>query len=490
MIQNLPLDPIDLDEFLVRIRDSIPFNEKFANPFFYLVKPTYENLSKYTLLVPKSYLFFALELLTFGLRILLNFVLSIGASIIHFWPRGAYGANLQDKKEFLFVSHFTQAQDPEKEDAYFGSLINLQQDFVFYLNHTRINAKKLLSKFEKQEKFNLVFNSKSLLPIQILLLQISQTRVSGWLFFQSLLMENLLIEERRIMLRAAVWQHSRATMANFTLKNRLTKSILKIEPKFLVLPLEGHAHEAMIINLRQSNFKDLRILGYQHAPLVPGQKNILRIVSSLGFNDYCLTSGEIPKLHILSIAPKCKVTVLGSRKHTNSKDYYKTLSQIQVLIAPEGTEESLLSFIELVNQLSLLLPNSYLILRPHPGLNTKITTNLLKNLKSNKNVSISTSSLSEDLKNSHFVLFRSSAVGIEGLSWGAQPIHLDPMRDNSLNPMALSDFPNISCADAKDISVLINNFDPKFFSSTEFQSSCYSYFNSYFGRLGDIKTLA
>ena len=125
----------------------------------------------------------------------------------------------------------------------------------------------------------------------------------------------------------------------------------------------------------------------------------------------------------------------------------------------------------------------------HPGINTEITTNLLKNLKNTENVSISTSSLSEDLKNSHFVLFRSSAVGIEGLSWGAHPIHLDPIGDDSLNPIALSGFPNSSCTDVKEISALINNFDPKLFSSKEFQSSCYSYFNSYFGRLGDIKTL-
>ena len=68
------------------------------------------------------------------------------------------------------------------------------------------------------------------------------------------------------------------------------------------------------------------------------------------------------------------------------------------------------------------------------------------------------------------MLFRSSAVGIEGLSWGAQPIHLDPIGDDSLNPIALSGFPNSSCTDVKEISALINNFDPKLFSSKEFQS--------------------
>jgi hypothetical protein len=489
MQRNLPLDSVELDKFLVRVREGIPFVDKCANPFFYIVKPTHENLSKYLFRRPDSYLFYVFDLLAFGPRIFLHFMIVTCISILRSWQNLAWDRNHQNKKEILFLSHFTHAQDPSKEDAYLGALINQQLDFVFFLNHTRINARKISSIFEKHGKRNLVINSKSLLPHQTLLLQVSLIRVSGWLFLKSFLAGKLKIEERRLMLRAAIWQHSRATMANLTLKNRLTKTIQKVEPNFLVLPLEGHAHEAMIIDLRENRFKQLRIVGYQHAPVVPGQMNLKRMISLLNVNDFCLTTGETLKKQILEESTKCKIAVIGSPKSRQFQFKTKDFSRIQVLVAPEGNKESLIEFTSLTTGLSSLLPRFHFVFRPHPGFENLLSTSLSNLLTGNPNVELSTSTLIDDLSDSHFVLFRSSAVGIEGLCYGAQPVHWDYLGKNLLNPFAQTSFVSLTGKNLQEIAFVIESFDVNFLNSHEFEILCQDFFYSYFSKMQNLRSL-
>lgn len=489
MQRNSSLDSTELDKFLVRIRESIPYVEKCANPFLYLVKPTDENLSKYILLKPNSYVFYVFDTLAFGLRVFLNFVITICVSVLRSWQNLNWDLNLQHRREILFVSHFTQAQDPSKEDVYFGSLLNPQQDFVFYLNHTRINARKISSIFEKQGKTNLVINPKSLLPNQTFFLQVKQIKVSGWLFLKSLSSHKLDFQERRLMLRAAVWQHSRATMANLTLEKRLTRIIQKIKPTFLVLPLEGHAHEAMIMNLRENKFKDLRIVGYQHAPVVPGQTCLNYIINMLKNYDFCLTTGEIVKKQINQANIKCNVEVIGSPKSQPPRLKTKDFSRINVLVAPEGSKDSLFKFIGLLEELSPLLPCINFILRPHPGFDGVNSTVLRKTLLKYANIEVSTSALSTDLSNSHFVLFRSSAVGIEGLLYGNQPIHWDYFGNNLLNPFARTNFKAMTGRSAIEIANLISDSQIESMKSEVFQNKCADFFNSYFSQSRNLRAV-
>ena len=76
----LPLEPRELDEFLVEMRKSSPFNDINASPFFHLVKPTEENLRKYKLLCPKSRILLTLEYLALFPLILLQGLASVALS--------------------------------------------------------------------------------------------------------------------------------------------------------------------------------------------------------------------------------------------------------------------------------------------------------------------------------------------------------------------------------------------------------------------------
>ena len=99
----LPLEPRELDKFLVEIRKSSPINEINASPFFHLVKPTEENLRKYKLLRPKSKILLTIAYLTLFPLILLQGLASV---VLSFYSRLEFKSDnepLSGMNEFLFV---------------------------------------------------------------------------------------------------------------------------------------------------------------------------------------------------------------------------------------------------------------------------------------------------------------------------------------------------------------------------------------------------
>lgn len=489
MSSQLPLEPQALDQFLVNVRESVPHEDIHGNPFFYLVKPTKENLLKYQFNRPESKIFLVLNLLNFLPLVLFHISESIAISIYSFGK--ARPIIVQDKDEFkyLFLSHFTYAQNPNKEDIFFGKNLDSKDSFALYLNHTRLNAAQIFESFQNVGKTKVAINLKSLKPFSMLKLQFTQTRISFWLLRKAIKDEGLKVGQKRALIKGAVFQHKRSTMANLVLREILSEVILKVKPRNLVLTLEGHAHERLILEMRSNFFTDIKIIGYQHAPIVPSQYNLFRTVASLRSNDTFLTSGEDTKQLALSKSLKCKVKVLGSLKAREYKFQLKDSSQLQVLVAPEGTKESLMEFIFLINELVPLLPNVNFVLRVHPALGDLANKIIKKNLLVNDQISISSSSLAEDLKRSHAVLFRSSAIGIEGLSFGAFPIHINQKGDNSLNPIVSNRIDFLNLKSTSDIVKCLSNFESKLSQNEEFQKKCFEVFNGYFGTLKNINSL-
>ena len=71
----------------------------------------------------------------------------------------------------------------------------------------------------------------------------------------------------------------------------------------------------------------------------------------------------------------------------------------------------------------------------HPALSAKETSGILSRLNFGERLVLSNQSLEQDLKESHFCIYRSSAVGIEGLRHGVFPLYFNPNGDQGLNPL-------------------------------------------------------
>ena len=485
-----PLDSFALDQFLVKVRESAPRIDIHANPFFYLVKPTEENLSIYKFSQPDSRLRLALELFLFLPLILSHVLLSI---VFSFWFSSKDKLSNLDQKleiEYLILTHFTFSQDPYKEDIFFGRNLNLQKSLILYLNHTRKSMKSILQSFLDAGKSNVSIVSKSLPPFATIAIQLVQTKTSIWLFTKAIKDPVLKVNQRRMLIRAAIFQHKRKTMANLVLRERVKEILSEVNPKFIVLTLEGHAHESMIIRLRNEFFQSTRIVGYQHAPIVSSQFNLFRSILVLREDDYLLTTGEYLKKLVSMKHSRCKVAVLGSTKARKYEFQKKDFWKVSVLLAPEGTKESLSQFILISNVLSRLLPNVAFIIRPHPSLG-RIASSLIKaRLQKRLNVKVSDSSLNEDLRLAHVVLFRSSAIGIEGLSLGVVPVHVNlEGTGSSLNPLFSTNLVKISFNNLPDLKNYISSFNLTKYASETSQREFYSHFSKYFEDLRDINLL-
>jgi len=159
------------------------------------------------------------------------------------------------------------------------------------------------------------------------------------------------------------------------------------------------------------------------------------------------------------------------------------------LVAPEGTQESLSQFIGLINELAPSLPNISFVLRSHPALGNLAHKVARKKLLPRNGVSLSTASLSEDLRRSHLILFRSSAIAIEGLAFGALPIHVNQEGNDSLNPLVGSEIDTVGFRSASEIAGFINAFDLNITQDETFQKNCHRLFDGYFSKLKSISAL-
>ena len=97
--------------------------------------------------------------------------------------------------------------------------------------------------------------------------------------------------------------------------------------------------------------------------------------------------------------------------------------------------ESLESFSQLFQDLNALDLDLKLILRVHPALSIQESSKVLSRLEFGRTLVLSNRTLEEDLKESHFCIYRSSAVAIEGLRFGVFPLYFNPTGDQGLNPL-------------------------------------------------------
>ena len=120
-----------------------------------------------------------------------------------------------------------------------------------------------------------------------------------------------------------------------------------------------------------------------------------------------------------------------------------------------------------MNYLCSINPELLFSIRLHPNLKRNLIINsLIKKLDTKSNFSVSTYSLSEDLKNSKFVFYRSSAVGVQALMSYAFPVFYGDSNDQGLNVLGeyLAVFP--IATNLKDAGHYLKT-EPPFVSESE-----------------------
>ena len=129
------------------------------------------------------------------------------------------------------------------------------------------------------------------------------------------------------------------------------------------------------------------------------------------------------------------------------------------------------------------------ILRIHPGLDQRASIKILKKLKALKNLRISEETLIEDLQRAHIGVFRSSAVGLEGLAFNVLPVHFDASHLNYLNPFEYTKMQKFEFSDPKVLADFLEQEPSELNYSQTFQEECVSVLSDYFHPMKSITSL-
>lgn len=421
-------------DLILNLRESIIFIEDLDNPLLNLGKPTKENLKRIdNLKVRKGNIGAIFNIIIFVPYTLMNLIINC----IHHYKYIHHLKALKkplDKSDYLFLSHYVGQRINDKSDLFFGNTpwlvsANGKKSIVLRINHKK-----------KLEKDSNVLSS-ALMPktcmskyrFQLILRSVNKSVVYFWHGISHLVKNS---EMANHLFLLSQMQTKLASFNTEILLSNLTLFVTRIQPTHLVVTLEGHPYESRIAHaLAEKNIK-VTVIYWQVAPVVPKQHGFLETIEKLPPNSKVATSGSVIKRYIESnISGSQPVFLIGSPKYKEVNLLNRPRNAI--LLAPEGSTDAVIEFMELIPDLCKKLPNRKIVLRLHPAVAKLKLRNNSFDLPNKSNFVLSDSSLQDDLVKSEFCIFRSSSVGIEALSYRVKPIHFSEFRNGEINPLAL-----------------------------------------------------
>jgi hypothetical protein len=238
----------------------------------------------------------------------------------------------------------------------------------------------------------------------------------------------------------AIEQSNLRTLRNLLSIETFLAQICPKNTKFLWFTLEGHPYERYLVSRLQRDFPDIKIFGYQHAPIVPAQTGLFKMIRDFGGMLSICTSGSVTLNYLRSHFPDMEHNIIeiGSGKNFQSQNLSSAHSRpITVLFLPEGTPRAAYSMFHFAIQAHNTLPHLKLIFRAHPRTPPSVSDEIQHNCRSN-GIEFSQKTLHEDFRDSSITVFRSSAAAIEGLLFGNLPLFLNIDFNEGLDPLAIS----------------------------------------------------
>ena len=459
---NLKKLAIIIEEIL----DDFNDDNYLVNPYFRISKLTSEETKKYKFLLGKypreTAIIFGL--VSFPLQLVVLATMSI-MSLLLFYQHLIFQPKTKNL-EFLFLSHAQKENIIDKKsDQFFALMPEYLKKIgnnvaIIYTNHSRtryLNKNKLINqksigitrqivpKFLKPHEHIYYLHIINKLSYQVI-------KKGFKLYFNEPLKSALLIS-------SFVKFYSRSTYNNYLLGQRIEDYCLKTFTKSVFMTFEGKSYEQYVTSRLQTNIPTLRIILYQHSPIVFDQIGVVNFLRKKHQKIIILTTGVIYKNYFRKISKAPRYYVIGSQK-AGRKIKPKETKQLSLLFAPEGTNSATQDFTKLIFNLVKSYSGLKFTLRLHPNLKKSLVTEYaLFRLKRYSNFTISKNSLGKDLAASKFVFYRSSAVGIEALKSRSIPVFYSGTSQNELDALCFTSDVAVTMKSLKDFPKLltINN---------------------------------
>ena len=438
MIQNFEVFSKELDNILV---NSLG-NKHLINPYFRISKVTPEQTQKYALLFSKipTTVLLVWSLASIPLNVI-KLLLTPILSVIFFKQNSSFKQKIVNT-QVVFLSHGTKSNlIDSKKDNYFNLLPDKFQNSkkikcsVFYTNQSNFGFKRnsklldqknpelthiLLPKFlpvREHAKYVLVVGFQTITALKVCLRN----------FFEK-------PDTSRILLCAIPWYFSRATYTNFLLLNRLKETQRKNVISSFFLTFEGHSYEQLLVDEIKASGQKTKIFLCQHSPIVPLHYGIKTFLNQCKSGLTVLTTGAFYSSYFQSISTIPSYKVIGTYKNTPNVIYENTNNSNNIVYAPEGTNFATNDFVDLIKCIIRDSPEYSHFLRLHPDIKLNLRLKLeLRRLRKYDNFFISSNDLESDLTITKYLVYRSSAVGIESLKHDLLPIFYAEEKFSGLN---------------------------------------------------------
>jgi hypothetical protein len=222
---------------------------------------------------------------------------------------------------------------------------------------------------------------------------------------------------------AAVKMLNRDTYVTYNLARTLLVYVQKYKIQNVFMTFEGHSFEQLIMDILKPH--NVNVYLVQHSPITENQKGVNYLLANANqHTNICVTGDIFVEYFIKHLKFNGNVFKIGTHKYRNNTNSDLDKSKI-ILFAPEGKLTNLISYIRFILKLKKELTDYRIIIRIHPNLRVPFYIKLFLKIYESRDIfKISDKSLENDLRESEFVVYRSSAVGIESLFYFCVPIYL------------------------------------------------------------------
>ena len=437
----MKIETSDISHKLENLLEELSNSENLVNPFFRISKGTPEQIRKYSFLNTKFLR--AITLIQFVIGMFTGVLTVICMVICSLMLVRQYNLfKLQSRqRQIIFLSHGIGQNITCKDgDQFFWKMPEYLQNegkkvSIIYTNHNVFgftsNSKFIQSKPSDVERFLI---PKFLHPKE----NLEYVKKTSALCFKSLFLGMAKIKkeptESALLLKGAAYFLKRATYSNYLLSKRVQDLVAMDGVKTVVLTFEGHSYEQLIIDETLRKSPKIKIVLYQHSPIVKDHFGISAFLQKTNHNLHIITTGKYYKKLFEKLSSKHFIEVLGTDKSNVDKIEMILNEPPNILFVPEGTIYATINMLNLIS--SMLKENldySY-TLRLHPNLKAGFTLFWrIRKLKSEQNFTVSKTKLYEDIAAARYVIYRSSAVGIESLKSSAIPVFYGNKQYSGLN---------------------------------------------------------
>jgi hypothetical protein len=355
--------------------------------------------------------------------------------------------------DFIFLTHLINPDHAESSsEFYYGSIpLELAKKgysvVIAYVNMTEISSAKLVKVLPTDNIYRLIFTKSIHITDEMSMLSKAfkeRNRLKELAKFES---HNF---TKRVLLASSREAISPGTMYSLRIGIQISRLISSMSTKSLITIHEGQSWERVVFASARKVNQSINCIAYQHAVLFNFQHAIFRLLNRCYVPDQIIASGQISFDRLLYKFMNSGIQIrLGGS--VRSSEYFKPkFGQIiskfkKCIVLPEGIVEEckiLYSFALLCAEIS---PSTEFIFRLHPSVTfEELRYTSTSIFKSAPNISISTKSLSEDLINCDYALYRGSSAIAFAVSNGLIPIYLSRPNELMIDPLFEIDCERIS----------------------------------------------